>query len=349
MAKRRVTITDIANELGVTPSTVSRALAGDGRVSTSTRERVLRVAGDLRYQPNVLASSLRKGRSETIGMVVPRINRHFFSHVISGVEALLNPAGFNLLISQTHEREQHERKAIRSMLSNRVGGIIISHSVETVRFDHLVEVVNEGVPLVQFDRVSIDVSGPRIVNDNFLGALRSTQHLIRNGCERIAHFSGALHVNVYKERFEGYKYALEKAGIQYDPALLVEDCITQEAGSEAVEQLMSKGLIDGLFAASDYSALGALKRIKSLGMIIPGEMKISGFANEPFAELIDPALTSVEQNAFEMGNQVARAILENIGSDQLPDEEIHVPVRLIARESSLLNEFSSVTFDSDNH
>jgi LacI family transcriptional regulator len=335
MVKKRVTITDIARAMGVTPSTVSRALAGNERVNLKTRERALKVAGELGYQPNVIASSLRSGRSDTIGMVVPRINRHFFSHVISGVEAILNPAGYNLLISQTHERMEYERKALHTLLRNRVAGIIVSHSVETKEFDHYQEVVDEGVPLVQFDRVSDLVAGPRIVNDNFLGALRSTQHLLRNGCTRIAHFAGALHVNVYQQRFDGYKYALEQAGIEFDSSLVVENCILQEAGAEAVSKFVLPKNVDGIFAASDFSALGAIKKLKELNIGIPEEIKISGFANEPFAEMVDPTLTSVEQNAFEMGNQVARAIIDNIGKEEFLNEEIHVPVRLIQRQSSV--------------
>ena len=338
MIRKRVTITDIAHAMGITPSTVSRALADNERVSLRTRKRVLKVAGELGYQPNIIASSLRSGRSDTIGMVVPRINRHFFSHVISGVEAILNPAGFNLLISQTHERTEHERKAFHTLLRNRVAGIIVSHSVETKEFAHFQEVIDEGVPLVQFDRVTDLVSGPRIVNDNFLGALRSTQHLIRNGCTRIAHFAGALHVNVYRQRFDGYKYALEQAGIEFDSSMVVENCILQESGAEAVSNLVLPGSIDGIFAASDFSALGAIKKLKELNIEIPEVIKITGFANEPFAEMIDPALTSVEQNAFEMGNQVARAIISNIGKEEFLNEEIHIPVRLIQRQSSVKNQ-----------
>ncbi|WP_010664750.1 LacI family DNA-binding transcriptional regulator [Marinilabilia salmonicolor] len=337
MVKKRVTITDIALEMGITPSTVSRALAGNQRVRVDTRERVLNVAAKMGYQPNVLASSLRSGRSDTIGMVVPRINRHFFSHVISGVEAVLNPAGYNLLISQTHERQEHEIKAFSTLLRNRVAGIIVSHSVETQTFEHFRQIIDEEISLVQFDRVTEQVPGPRIVNDNFLGALRSTQHLIKNGCRRIAHFAGALHVNVYEQRLDGYRYALEQAGIDVDPALIVENCIVQEAGMEAVENVIVPQQVDGIFAASDLSALGAIRTLKELNIAIPEKVKISGFANEPFAEMIDPTLTSVEQNAFEMGNQAARSMIESLGKEDPVSEEIHIPVRLIQRRSSVLN------------
>lgn len=344
MVRRRVTITDIANELGITPSTVSRALAGNSRVRSDTREKVFQTARAMGYQPNVLASSLRRGRSMTIGMIVPRINRNFFSHVISGVEELLNPAGYNLLISQTHESYGLEQKAVRSLTGNQVGGIIISHSVETKTFKHLHAVVDEGIPLVQFDRVASELPGPRIVNDNFLGGLRSVQHLIRNGCKRIAHFAGALHINVYRERFDGYKYALQQAGIEYDPALVIEDCIIQERGAEAVRKLVLNESIDAVFAASDYSALGAIRELKKMKVLVPETVCITGFANEPFAELIEPSLSSVEQNAFEMGNRIARAIIDNLENKKFSHEEIHVPIRLIPRESSIASETKNLIF-----
>ncbi|SFE54547.1 LacI family DNA-binding transcriptional regulator [Thermophagus xiamenensis] len=349
MAKKHVTITDIANKMGITPSTVSRALAGNQRVSAKTRSAVLKVAEGLGYRPNALASSLRRGRSDTIGMIVPRINRHFFSHVISGVEAILNPAGYSLLICQTHEREEDERKAVRTLLQNRVGAIIISHSVETYEFDHLLDIISEGILLIQFDRVTDKVKCPRIINDNFLGALRSTRHLIKNGCKRIAHFAGALHVNVYRERFEGYKYALKQSNIEFDPDLVVENCIVQESGEEAAENLYHNQKIDAIFAASDFSALGALKQLRDMGIKIPQEIKICGFANEPFAGLVEPGLTSVEQNAFEMGNQIARSIISNLEKDEFDEEEILIPVSLIPRASSM-NSFTSAMFqyEGDN-
>ena len=335
MAKTRVTITDIAQRLGVTPSTVSRALAGNNRVRQATREKVLALAEKMGYQPNVMASSLRTGHNFTIGMVVPRINRNFFSHVISDVEALLNPEGYSLLITQTHEKFDLEQKAVQSLLMNRVGCIIISHSVETQSFEHLQHVLDEGVPLVQFDRVAEGLSGPRIINDNFLGALRSTQHLIRNGCTRIAHFAGALHVNVYRERFEGYKYALEQAGIGYDPSLLFEDCIVQDAGAEAICKLFEHEKPDAVFAASDLSAMGALNQLKKMNISVPDDVCVTGFANEPFAELMEPSLTSVEQNTSEMGTQIAKTIIDHLGKPEMPNMEVHVPVRLIARQSSM--------------
>jgi LacI family transcriptional regulator len=333
---KRATIKDIAESLGVTPSTVSRALAGNLRVSEVTRERVMQKAEELGYQQNVVASSLRKGRSDTIGMLVPRVNRHFFSHVISAVEEVLNPAGFNLLICQSHEREFREKQAIDVLLKNRVAGILMSHAMETIDFSHVVRATRENVPVVQFDRVSKYVPGPKIVNDNFTGAHMAVKHLIRNGFSRIAHLTGLLQVNVYRDRYRGYRYALEEASIPYDEKLVFEGSITRETGFETALQLASAGHIDAIFCAGDFSAVGAIQAIESLNKQVPFDIGVVGFANEPFAEFITPKLTTVEQNAYDIGLRAAKALLHiiNENSDVEDSEEV-VPVRLLVRESSL--------------
>lgn len=336
---KRATIIDIAEALGVTPSTVSRALAGNPRVSAHTRQRVQDKAVELGYQPNVVAASLRKGRSDTIGMLVPRINRNFFSHVISAVEEVLNPAGFNLLICQSYERLVKERQAIQVLLKNRVAGIIMSHSIETVDFEHILQVTRERVPLVQFDRVNRMVPGPRILNDNFTGAHLAVKHLIRNGYRRIAHFTGALSVNVYKERLRGYQYALDEAGLEFDQNLVIEHAITRETGLEHATGLIESGRVDAFFCAGDFSAVGVIQAIQSCGKAVPADFGVVGFANEPFAEIMAPRLTTVEQNAYDIGLRAARSLVKIINENTLGDgiEEI-VPVRLLVRESSVRRE-----------
>ena len=336
---KRVTIIDIAEALGVTPSTVSRALAGNLRVSAQTRQRVHEKAAELGYQPNVVAASLRKGRSDTIGMLVPRINRNFFSHVISAVEEVLNPSGFNLLICQSYERFIKERQAIEVLLKNRVAGIIMSHSIETIDFEHVLQATRQRVPVVQFDRVNGIIPGPRIINDNFSGAHLAVKHLIRNGYRKIAHFTGALSVNVYKERFRGYRYALDEAGLDFDPGLVVEQTITRETGQEHAYGLIKSGRVDAFFCAGDFSAVGVIQVIQNYGKSVPADFGVVGFANEPFAEIMAPRLTTVEQNAYDIGLRAARSLVKIINENNLGDdiEEI-VPVRLLVRESSVRQE-----------
>ncbi len=332
--KSNITINDIAKELGLTPSTVSRALTNSPRVKEKTKHAVLAVANRLGYQPNVMASSLRKGTSGSIGMIVPRINRHFFSNAISGVERYVNPAGYNLLISQTEEIYQKEVSAIENMLKNRVAGIIISLSAGTKKYSHIEEIVKRNVPLVQFDRVNEQIKSHIIVNDNFNGSYLGTKHLIKQGYKRIAHLGGAFTLSQYNERMKGYLGALQESDMPIDKNLIFENCITREAGINIVSQLIDLK-VDAVHCAGDYAALGVLLELKSKGISIPSDIGVIGCANEPFSEIITPSVSTLELNAFEIGNKAAHGIIsmiENEGNCYFGKEV--VPVRLIIRESS---------------
>lgn len=333
---KRVTIIDIATALGITPSTVSRALTGSSRVGESTRQKVQEKAEELGYRTNVVASSLRRGRSDTVGMLVPRINRNFFSHVISAVEEVLNPAGYNLLICQSHERFDIEKQSMKVLLNNRVAGIIISHAMESESSEVLDLAVADRVPFVQFDRVFKGVSGPVIINDNFSGAYMAVKHLMKSGYRRIAHFTGSLKVNIYQERYKGYMYAMEEASLPTDD-MVFKGAITRDTAYEVALNIIRQKRIDAIFCAGDYSALGVINALNDSGLRVGGDIGVAGFANEPFAALISPGLTSVEQNAYDMGHRAARALIRSISGTPLPSvfqEEI-VPVRLLVRASSM--------------
>ncbi len=330
---KKVTINDIAKKLGVTPSTISRALADNKRVSQATRDKVKRMAHEMGYQPNLMASSLRKGKSDLIGMIVPRINRHFFSNIISGVEEILNPAGYSLLIMQSHEKLESEIKAVHSLMRNRVGGIIISLSVETNRFEHLQGVVDANVPLVQFDRVCKDLKGPKIVNDNVTGAYLATKYLLHSGYKRIAHFSGNKMINVYGERIIGYKKAIAEELGEVDESLILEDTITRDSGLETIQKVIKEKEIDAVFCAGDYSAFGVFEGLKELEVEFPGKFGLVGFGNEPFAEMLHPSLSSIEQEGREIGRIAAQEMIDAINGD-LHNIERVVPVEFKERESS---------------
>ena len=333
---KRVTINDIAKELNVTPSTVSRALAGNTRVSLKTRELVAKKAKEMGYQQNVIAASLRKGKSDTIGMVVPRINRHFFSNVISGVEEILNPAGYTLVIVQSGENFNKEQKAIDMLMANHVGGIIISLSSQTKSYEHLDRVINRGIPLVQFDRVNPEIKSSKVLNDNFTGAYLATKHLIKSGYKSIGHLGGSRSLKAYEERYGGYLKAMEEAGREVDDKLVYENAITREAGYNAIKEALLQSKVDAFFCAGDYAALGVLDGLKELKISVPKEFGVVGFANEPFSELIHPTLTTVEQNAFEMGTRAATAMIKNLEGKHWEEEEV-ILTRLIVRDSSWLH------------
>lgn len=329
---KKVTINDIANKLGVTPSTVSRALADNKRVSVKTRALVKKTATEMGYQPNLMASSLRKGTSDLVGMIVPRINRHFFSNVISGVEEVLNPKGYSLLIMQSQESRSFEAKAVHSLLRNRVAGIITSLSAQSDDVTHISAVVDAHVPLVQFDRVSNELPGSKVVNDNYTGAYQATKSLLDAGFKKIAHFGGSELLKAYRERTKGYVDAIRDSRGDVDMSLIFNDVITRDAGYERVKEVLNYG-IDAIFCAGDYSAFGTLKALSEMNINVPEEFGVAGFGNEPFAEMIYPTLSSVEQEGHEMGRIAAKQMINAIRGDQ-QNVEIVIPVKFIERESS---------------
>jgi len=320
------TITDIANALGITPSTVSRALAGNPRVKEETRIAVEKMAKMLGYERNVVAANLRKGQSHIVGIVVPRINREFFSNVIGGAERVLNQAGYNILICQTLESFDAEIKALKTLKNYRVAGVLLSHAIDALNGDHVKEIL-EDTPLVQFDRVFPDLPGAKIVGANCEGAFQATMHLIQAGYKRIGTIAGFMTSQAYVERLAGYRLALESAGLPFDPAIVYENAIVRETGYQAGLQAIEAGC-DALYSAGAFSALGATDALKEKGLRIPEDFGIVGTSNEGFTSLMSPTLSTLNQHPFEMGETAARAFLEGSRETQV------IPMELIVRQSS---------------
>lgn len=327
-----VTISDIAKSLGVTPSTVSRALSGSPRVKESTRAAVSEMAEKMGYERNEAASSLRRGRSKVVGIVVPRINRAFFSSAISGAESVLDENGYSVIICQTHESMEDEVKALRTLRSNRVAGVLISHAISSTEGSHILENIGPSTILVQFDRVFSSLPGPRIVSDNYRGAYEGTRHLIEQGYERIGNIAGFMTSEAYVARLEGYKQALSDMGREVDEDLIAYDAIVREKGYGAGKLLLERGC-DAIYSAGDFSALGAIQAAKERGLKIPTDFGIVGTANEDFTAFITPSMSSMAQHPYEMGRRAAQAFLTSLNPDAKVGE-IVVPMELIARESS---------------
>ena len=320
------TITDIANALGITPSTVSRALAGNPRVKEETRVAVEKMARLLGYERNVVAANLRKGQSHIVGIVVPRIHREFFSNVIGGAESILNQAGYNVLICQTLESVEAEAKALKTLKNYRVAGVLLSHAIDARNGNHVKEILGD-TPLVQFDRVFPDLPGAKIVGANCEGAFQATTHLIQSGYKRIGTLAGYMSSQAYIERLAGYRLALERAGLPFDPTIVFEDAIVRETGYQAGLKAIEAGC-DALFSAGAFSALGAIDAIKEKGLRIPEDFGIVGTSNEGFTALMSPTLSTLNQHPFEMGESAARAFLEGSRETQV------IPMELIIRQSS---------------
>jgi LacI family transcriptional regulator len=335
--KAKVTIHDIAKQLNTTASTVSRALQDHPRISQAMKKAVLNLAEKLNYQPNFIASSLRKGHGNTIGIVIPRIDRNFFSSVIGGIEDVASQAGYNVLICQSYDQENKEKNIVETLINGKVDGLLISLASGTGCVNHLNQIIEKGVPLIFFDRSTQNVDASKVEIDDMLGAHMATSHLIEQGCRRIVHFSGPLNVSIYANRFKGYRSALEDHGIPYDEKLHIKDTITRDKGAEAVAKMLKfKPVPDGIFSASDFSALGAIMALKERGVRVPEDVAVVGFANEPYASMITPTLTSVDQHSREVGQAAAKLFFEELelhGSPYVSKRIILTP-DLIIRESS---------------
>ncbi len=328
-----VTISEIADLLGVSPSTVSRALSEKSGVSDSMRETIRVKAEQMGYERNMAASGLRSGKMNIVGIIVPRINRAFFSDAISGAESVLNQSGFNTVICQTNERYDLEINALKALKSIRVAGVLISHATSSETGDHIAGNLSPGTKLVQFDRVFGDLDGPKIVNDNFQGAYEGTRHLIEMGYKRIGHVAGFMSTEAYAQRLRGYSQALIDMGRTVDENLIIYDSITKETGYIAGNYAIEHGC-DALYCAGDFSALGVSCAAKDHGLEIPEEFGIVGTADEFFTGVSSPTISSIAQYPYEIGRRAAQAFLTSLENESNAIGRIVVPMKLKIRESS---------------
>ncbi|MFC4873809.1 LacI family DNA-binding transcriptional regulator [Negadavirga shengliensis] len=314
--KKKPTILDIAEKLKITPSTVSRALNNHPRISEETRRQVIRVANELNYQPNNIASALRSGKSKLIGIVVPTVNRNFFSSVVRGIEEYAEALNYNVIISQSHEDHKKEVQTIKALISARVDGIIASLGKNTTDFSHFQMVIDKGIPLVLFDRVTDKLNVSKVVIDDHQGAFEAVSHLIDQGCTRIVHLTNPRKINIYSERLRGYTDALRANGLPVLPELIVESNMQLEDGRDSVKQLLEKGIaFDAIFSASDYAIMGAMQILDEKGLKVPNDIKLVGFGNEPFTSFTQPPITTVDQKSIPMGQVTAETFFDLLNKD----------------------------------
>src|SRR5690606_2827679 len=319
-------------------STVSRALNDHPRISEATKKAVLKVAKRLNYQPNHIAAALRNGRSNIIGIIVPTVDRSFFGSVIRGIEDVAKKANYNVMICQSHDDYDSEVSTVEALLNARVDGIIVSFAKNTENFDHFRKIHDKGIPLVLFDRSFSGLDISRVVIDDFMGAYQATEHLIQQGCTRIAHFTSLKKISIYKERLRGYKEALEAYNLPYRREYVLESYLQFEDGLEGLNQLLQlKERPDAIFSASDYSAVAAMNRCKEKGIAVPEEMAIVGFANEPFTSFCEPPMSTVDQQSMQVGNAAAEIFIEQIsvGRERFVPKRIVLTPELLIRKSSL--------------
>ncbi|MGI4734366.1 MAG: LacI family DNA-binding transcriptional regulator [Janthinobacterium lividum] len=333
-----VSMADLARELGVSMTTVSRALSDHHSIGAATKQRVLKLAKKLNYQPNHLAAALRKGQSRLLGVVVPYIEGKFFPSVIQGIEQAASKAGFSVIVCQSHEEVQLERRNVETLLHAQVAGVLVSLARNTQEFHHFDKVRSRGIPLVFFDRIPTTGLINSVVLDDQQGGFQATRHLLEQGCRRIAHLAGPQHLNIYRQRRQGYLDALAAYNIEPDEALTVYSDMTTEEGAQAMRQLLAlPNPLDGVFGAGDSVILGALQMLKSQGIRVPQDIALAGFSNEGFTAITEPQLTSVDQRCEEMGEAAVRLFLELAAAPGAPfvQRQVVLQPELFIRESSL--------------
>jgi len=315
--KKRTTIKDIANVLNISPAAVSKALHDDSRISLKTKEAVKRVAKDLNYQPNHLASALRKGKSNLVGVIVPRTNSNFFSSVIQNMEEVLNKKGYNIIITQSNESFKKECDSIDTLLYTQVDGIIASMANETVDLSHFEKIKSKGIPLVLFDRGENDLNVDYIGIDDYDSSHMIVEHLITQGCKRIAHIGGFSRTRIYNNRIRGYIDAIKKHDLPQEDYLLIESSLTIEDGRLKMQQLLDLKLRpDAIYVASDNAALGALQILNENNLKVPEDICLVGFGNEPFTSFVSPSITTVNQHSQKIGKLTAETLIKRINTEQ---------------------------------
>jgi LacI family transcriptional regulator len=336
MKTSQITIRDLAVRLNVSVSTVSRALRNAPDINEETRRSVLEMAERLKYEPNRVAQSLRSNRTNTLGVIVPEIELHFFSASISGIQEYATQQGYTIMITQSMETYAAEKNNLQMLVANRVDGLIISLSSQTKNIDHLSDLLERNIPVIMFDRVSEEMNVSKVIVDDREGAVKVVNHLIATGCKRIAFLGGPENLYISQQRKSGYLDALKKNNYPVLDELIVHSKDLQVDPINGARKLLDLNpRPDAIFCVIDPVAITALQLAKEMGIRIPDELSIAGFTNEPVSQYIEPSLTTVAQPAFELGREAARLFFDQIRSkdDFVPMTRV-VPTELIIRNST---------------
>ena len=336
MHKGQITIKDIAKELGISPSTVSKALKGHRDISSSTKQSVRDLAEKWNYKPDQVALSLKSGLSKTIGVIVPEIVHYFFSTVIGGIEDLAHDSGYNVMFCQSSESYVREVKAVETLLANRVDGILVSVSKVTDNFDHFRKIQDNDIPLVFFDRICDEIDTDRVVVDDESGAYDAVSHLIAIGCKNIVHLSGPPNLLIGKNRTDGYQRALREHAIPVDENNIIR-CDTMEDATLVVPLLLKRAYRpDGFFAVNDLTAAAAMKVITDTEYNIPEDIAVVGFTSGLISDITNPTLTSVEQHGYLIGKEAVRLLINRLEKKHdFPSQTKIIKTKLVIKGSTL--------------
>ncbi|WP_395051181.1 LacI family DNA-binding transcriptional regulator [Flavobacterium sp.] len=335
------TLKEIAATLGISITTVSKALKNYSDVSPKTKKAVMDLAEQLNFTPNSFAVNLRTKESKTIGLIIPEVVHHFFSNIIQGVIEEADKSGYMVIILQSNESLELEKKQVNLLFNKRVDGILMSLSNESNYDNHLKNIISNGIPFVQFDKISKLIPSSKVIINDQKAASEAVQHLIDIGCKKIAHIRGPENPQNAIDRFLGYKKTLEKNGIPFD-SKLVYTCqnVTFDEGVEFAKQIViDHPDVDGIFAVTDLVAVGVLSNLNENNIAVPSQIALIGFSNWFMSQVIKPKLSTVDQPSYEMGVVAFNLLLEEIlyrkeGKDFKP-RTIELNTNVIVRESSL--------------
>ena len=331
-----ITMKNIARDLGVSVATVSRALKDSPRISEEKRKQIQEYAREHNFFPNVIAETLRKSRvqpNKVIGVIVPQFVHYYFSCILTGIEEEASRRGYRIMVAQSDERYEREVKICQSFYANKCCGIIVSMAKNTTKYDHFQKLIDMGIPFVFYDRICTGVNASRVVVDDYMGAFTAVTHLIDTGCRKIGYYGMPGSMEIGKNRYNGYRDALLKNGLQPNPEWM------KECDNRADAEVITPGILsqpdhpDAFFAVNDDTAIGILYSAKRMGFNVPDDISICGFTNGQRAVACDPMLTTVEQRGVMVGEEAANILIGQV-EGSLPMDKIEkrvVRTRLIIR------------------
>ncbi len=332
---KHATIIDIAKKLGISPSTVSRALSDHPYIKKETKAQVKKIAKELRYSPNQMAQSLKNNRTTAIGVIVPEIKHDFFSSAISGIEDVAYRSGYTIIVCQSNESYEREVLNANLLINHRVAGVVVSISQNTKDGEHFNDFLRRKIPLVFFDRVCNDVIASKVVIDDYKSAFDAVTYLIGKGYKKIAHFAGPKELSICKNRMSGYIDALKKVHITSLNGFVRYGGLHEQDGYNSMNTLLKENMLpDAIFAVNDPVAIGAYQRIKEAKLNIPDDIAVMGFSNNKITSLIDPQLTTVDQPSFEMGRKSAEILINMIEDKFIEPKTYVLDTKLIIRGST---------------
>lgn len=336
--KKETTIYDIAQKLNISSATVSRGLQDHPAIKKETRKKILETAIELGYRRNIIASNLRRQKTNTIGVIVHELNSNFITSVLAGIEKITTEAGYDLIIAHSYESYEKEVANATNLFHKRVDGLIASLALNTTNLNHYKQYHDKHIPVIFFDRVEERSDSAKVIIDNYKCGYQATKHLIEQGCKNIVLVTASLTRNVYQQRYKGYRDALDEAGLPFsENNVLIKD-LSEQCGVEAAEYILQMNpRPDGAFITNDFSAAVCMKTLKENGVNIPEDIAIVGFNNDAVGKIIEPQLTTIDYPGIDMGEIAAKSLIEQLAGDTKINQISTLVVRseLIVRGSSL--------------